>query len=46
MKSGDLTTVALCREHHGQAHNGLWGMEVYEGVIMNLKSWIEEGGVL
>ena len=47
MKSGDLTTVAMCRKHHDMAHTGRLGREeIYEGVIMTMKTWIEKGGVL
>ena len=47
-KSGDLTTISLCREHHGLLHTDpkrfseLVGREeIYEEIIANLKSWIE-----
>ena len=47
MRSGDLTAVALCRKHHDQAHNGKYGRDDFaDEIIMNMKTWIEKGGVL
>lgn len=46
-RSGDLTTVCLCRKHHDMAGNDkLLKEEIYEGVIKTMKIWIEKGGIL
>ena len=42
MKSGDLTTVSLCRLHHDLVHHdpSVCRMDIYEELVINLRNFI------